>query len=566
MIDNDRIFDNFCRILRIYTNGLIDRHELLASCMPFFRGNPFFQAEFKKMLGFKENMIFDPRNDPRHSHVDLEMKNDLDFSTLKRNGKSYRLLPEKYRHPKCSGRTELCYEVLNDDWAIYPSWQCEETTRVSFKKSPFEEFLHRTEDERFEIDMLVQINTEAMTALERIKRLSIGNPKYCVDDKFECTSKTLMQRAIRRAYGENTQRVLNALKKNPYLVSTTVLNRLKIKQREWKNMENAFKLVWEDQAKKYYQKMTARKVNHMKSKDNKLLKGNYILSRIQKRFKKKTYRLLKHGLRNNEQRDRISVSCRIQWPVLYDLHEIMLAFAKRHSNISNEDKKQMKRFLNKVMPMVLNYARPTTSDDEDPEEFPFLSMSPRIFYCGDAFVHFIHLYQVVASRLSKYFLLSKRLAKEEAYKFEMIKLRQEVFRQYEQTIPKIKDLDVIDGFTAIAPPKAKSMDRYVQYLSNLLALLEGKIPVSYFEEQTRFDFYFIFITNCSFLEEYMMRIHIQHWDWISSLRHWLNFFNQLCQISIKCILLITFGNIILHQQNQKQQNQKNIFFMKHTNG
>ena len=338
-IDNDRIFDNFCRVLRLYNNGLIDRHELLATCMPFFRGLPLLQTEFKRIIGFNDNSAFDSNVDPsvgRISKVDPDVKIEIDFTTLKRNGRSYRLLPEKYRHPRCTGRTRLCQEVLNDKWAIFPSWQSEETTRVSVKKSPFEEFLHRTEDERFEIDMLVQINTEAMAALERIRRLSMKNPRYEVDDKFECNSKTLMLRAVRRAYGENTQKVLDAMKKNPSLVSTTVLNRLKLKQREWKNMENAFKLVWEDQAKKHYQKMTARKVHHMRKCDHSLLKGNVTLSVIQKLYKKRQFDGLKTDLGIKIERNKVVASLGFDWKVVYDINDLMIVFIKRQAKISGK--------------------------------------------------------------------------------------------------------------------------------------------------------------------------------------------------------------------------------------
>lgn len=42
-------------------------------------------------------------------------------------------------------------KVLNDTWVSFPSWS-EDSTFVSSKKTPYEEQLHRCEDERFEVN------------------------------------------------------------------------------------------------------------------------------------------------------------------------------------------------------------------------------------------------------------------------------------------------------------------------------------------------------------------------------------------------------------------------------
>ena len=46
--------------------------------------------------------------------------------------------------------------MLNDTWVSFPSWS-EDSTFVSSKKTPYEEQLHRCEDERFEVCMLRQL-------------------------------------------------------------------------------------------------------------------------------------------------------------------------------------------------------------------------------------------------------------------------------------------------------------------------------------------------------------------------------------------------------------------------
>ena len=77
----------------------------------------------------------------------------LDYSSCKRYGHSYRGLPKSYHPPRCSGRTTLCREVLNDTWVSFPSWS-EESTFVTSRKTQFEESIYRCEDERFEVCVL----------------------------------------------------------------------------------------------------------------------------------------------------------------------------------------------------------------------------------------------------------------------------------------------------------------------------------------------------------------------------------------------------------------------------
>lgn len=89
-------------------------------------------------------------------HKDLTVKENkeclcfTDYTTCKRLGASYCALPKSYPQPKCSGRTSLCREVLNDTWVSFPSWS-EDSTFVTSRKTQYEEYIYRCEDERFEV-------------------------------------------------------------------------------------------------------------------------------------------------------------------------------------------------------------------------------------------------------------------------------------------------------------------------------------------------------------------------------------------------------------------------------
>lgn len=286
-----------------------------------------------------------------------------------------------------------------------------------------------------------------MAALERIRRLASVDPRYEVEEDYECGSKTIMVRAVRRAYGENAARVLEALKKNPLLVANTVLNRLKIKQREWKAMENAFKLVWEDQARKYYQKMTDNRIAHMKKMDNKIMRGHIVLSATQKMFRRRQMQSTMGQLDRYQKihAGNLLLSFPIDWRVAYDLQSILLTFIRRQQSIERDEKHSMRQFVYKVIPMFLDLPPDekgfSASDNDGQLTFKFdrpklPSIQPRRFYAGDDFLHFIYLYQTVIIRLHKLFVRAQEYVKEEEYKFQILKMRQQAFKDASAKLPE----------------------------------------------------------------------------------------------------------------------------------
>ena len=94
---------------------------------------------------------------------------DIDYATCKRLGASYCALPKKFVQPTCSGRTALCKEVLNDTWVSTPSWS-EDSQFVTSRKTQYEEFIYRTEDERFEFDVVLETNKDTIKFLECVQK------------------------------------------------------------------------------------------------------------------------------------------------------------------------------------------------------------------------------------------------------------------------------------------------------------------------------------------------------------------------------------------------------------
>ena len=146
---------------------------------------------------------------------DHEMQSmEIDYSTCKRLGTSYCALPKSYEPPKCSGRTPLCKETLNETWVSFPTWSSEDSTFVSSRKTQYEEYIYRTEDERYELDIVLETHMSTIRVLEGVlKKLNHRMTpeeasRFKLDDCLGGSSPTIHVRAIRRIYGDKSTEII----------------------------------------------------------------------------------------------------------------------------------------------------------------------------------------------------------------------------------------------------------------------------------------------------------------------------------------------------------------------
>jgi len=63
----------------------------------------------------------------------------------------------------------LAKSVLNDTWVSVPTGS-EDFSFKNSRKNQFEEVLFKCEDDRFELDLVIELNASAMRALEQINK------------------------------------------------------------------------------------------------------------------------------------------------------------------------------------------------------------------------------------------------------------------------------------------------------------------------------------------------------------------------------------------------------------
>ncbi|KAF8399358.1 hypothetical protein HHK36_015223 [Tetracentron sinense] len=212
---------------------------------------------------------------------------ELDLTNCQRCTPSYRLLPKNYPIPSASQRTELGAEVLNDNWVSVTSGS-EDYSFKHMRKNQYEESLFRCEDDRFELDMLLEsVNVTTKRVEEMLDKVNdntmkLDNP-VCIEDHFTA----LNLRCIERLYGDHGLDVMEVLRKNATLALPVILTRLKQKQEEWTRCRSDFNKVWAEIYAKNYHKSLDHRSFYFKQQDTKSLSTKALLAEIREINEKK---------------------------------------------------------------------------------------------------------------------------------------------------------------------------------------------------------------------------------------------------------------------------------------
>lgn len=174
---------------------------------------------------------------------------------------------------------------MNDVWVSFPTWS-EDSTFVTSRKTQFEEYIYRCEDERFELDVVIETNTETIRCLEAVsKKISRMSPEelaeFQLDDCLGGTSPTIHQRAIRRLYGEKASDIIEGLKKLPQMTVPMVLKRLKAKEEEWREAQKGFNKIWREQVERFYLKSLDHQGINFKQGDIRALRSKALVLEIE---------------------------------------------------------------------------------------------------------------------------------------------------------------------------------------------------------------------------------------------------------------------------------------------
>ncbi|KAI8074057.1 hypothetical protein BC940DRAFT_324654 [Gongronella butleri] len=271
----------FLKVLHLFSQQIVDQNVLVNRVEGFLGGNKELFDLFKTLVGY------DPKDELIENVPDDARKPALDAAEA--YGPSYRVIPKSSQNQVCSGKDELCLEVLNDKYVSHPTWASEDSVYVAAKKNQYEEALHRVEEERYDYDLNVEANLNTIALLEPImKKISTMS----TEEKHEFTlpiglggpSKTIYQRIIKKIYGsEKGLEVIALLHSNPAMAVPIVLKRLKQKDDEWKRAQREWNKIWREVEALNYLKALDYQGITFKQRDKRQTTDKYLMTEIEER-------------------------------------------------------------------------------------------------------------------------------------------------------------------------------------------------------------------------------------------------------------------------------------------
>ena len=279
--DGGQAWAEFLKCLDMYAQDILSRTDMLNLTEPLLgKRNAKLFEEFKRILSAAGSQSGQPPSleDAWYS-VPLS---EIDFSRCRRCSPSYRALPRDYPAPPCSDRSEEEKKVLNDVWVSLPVGSEESYTFRHMRRNTYEEILFRCEDERFEVDMVIDSNATTLRRLEPIAKeiaqlsrdepmtqdLHSGNKatergglggrrfRYSFDKNI---LGVIHRNSIDRIYGDAGNEMLELMIKNPTVAIPVVVKRLRQKNDEWLVVRKRLNDHWKELAKiNYYRSLDHR--------------------------------------------------------------------------------------------------------------------------------------------------------------------------------------------------------------------------------------------------------------------------------------------------------------------
>uniref|UniRef100_A0A8C8LXJ8 Paired amphipathic helix protein Sin3b n=1 Tax=Oncorhynchus tshawytscha TaxID=74940 RepID=A0A8C8LXJ8_ONCTS len=362
---SQEVYENFLRCIALFNQEVVSGAELLQLVTPFLGKFPELYTQFKSFLGDKE--LSHSMSGLSDRYMEGGGGREVDYASCKRLGSSYRALPKTYQQPKCSGRTAICKEVLNDTWVSFPSWS-EDSTFASSKKTPYEEQLHRCEDERFELDVVLETNLATIRVLESVqKKLSRLSPedqdRFRLDDCLGGTSEVIQRRAVYRIYGDKAPEIIEGLKRSPATAVPVVLKRLKAKEEEWREAQQGFNKIWREQYEKAYLKSLDHQGVNFKQNDMKALRSKSLLNEIESVYDERQEQSTEEG--GVVVSEPHMVFTYEDKQILEDAASLIIYHVKRQPTIHKDDKDHIKRIIQHFVPDLFFSRRGELSETEE---------------------------------------------------------------------------------------------------------------------------------------------------------------------------------------------------------
>lgn len=335
-IGNKQVYTEFLKILNLFSQDLLEMEELVDRVEHYLGSNKELFTWFKNFVGYQDK--------PKHIENIVHEKHRLDLDLCEACGPSYKKLPKTDTFMPCSGRDEMCWAILNDEWVGHPVWASEDSGFIAHRKNQYEETLFKIEEERHEYDFYIESNLRTIQTLETIAS-KIANMSEEEKASFKLppglghTSLTIYKKVIRKVYDkERGFEIIDALHEYPAVAVPVVLKRLKQKDEEWRRAQREWNKVWRELEQKVYYKSLDHLGLTFKQADKKLLTTKQLVSEISSIKSDQTNKRM-HWL-TPKPKSQLDYDI-LDKEVLFDILCLTDVFINHSSNYSNPDKERL---------------------------------------------------------------------------------------------------------------------------------------------------------------------------------------------------------------------------------
>lgn len=250
--------------------------------------------------------------------------------------------------------------MLNDEWVSHPTWASEESGFVSHKKTPFEEAVHKSEEERHEFHVQIEALVRTIAVLEPInsridEMTNEERSTFRLKPDFGGSGMAIYHRIIKKIYGRDMGlEVIQALQDCPSVAVPVVLNRLKQKDDEWRRAQREWSRTWKEVDSKNFYKSLDHQGTNFKQNDKKNITAKYFVADIQAIKKQQ----LKKPDRKSKSFAHGSVGHQLEYSfknaaVLQDTLKMVSSFLEHsQAHYSPQERRAVEKFLRAFVPML----------------------------------------------------------------------------------------------------------------------------------------------------------------------------------------------------------------------
>jgi paired amphipathic helix protein Sin3a len=120
-----------------------------------------YYDHFKALVASREN-------NRRNYSWFLKPSCDWEFVNCQRHGHSYKRLPASAPLTQASCQDERVAGIVNDKWVSVPMGS-EDYSFLKMRKNPYEDALFKCEDDRYELDMIIESSIATIRFLETVQ-------------------------------------------------------------------------------------------------------------------------------------------------------------------------------------------------------------------------------------------------------------------------------------------------------------------------------------------------------------------------------------------------------------